>query len=232
MSRPRRSDGSLRKSWLIYPNAFFTWEIPPTFVLLVGDTRGFLTGWGMVGRTLPRISYYTTVSGNGHLADLALGRIAVDSVEQLHNYLNKVLSYEQIGWSGNDDWEKHAIFGAGDTGDDDSHEEAIINYLDPREYDPIASITTLAPRPSRPGMPTMREAPWGPIRDMEPTTDGCCSTQHTPSQKPDNEGIPSFSLFLLHRDFTSPGVLWGGVDSRSPRGHRVFRFHGLIRRSV
>jgi len=117
--------------------AYDTWPLPPTFVLFVGDTPD-IPHWVGIGADSPATDLnYTMLEGTDYLPDVEIGRISVTSPTELHNALAKTLSFEQIGWTGNDDWEKHATFMASSdnyTVSEGTHNYVISTYLQPLGY--------------------------------------------------------------------------------------------------
>jgi hypothetical protein len=80
-------------------NAYDTWTPPPSFVLLIGDAEfvpvfyrtthpyeGYKTGTDM---------YYSTVDGYDWFPDIYMGRISVDTPEEVEAVMNKVLNYQR-----------------------------------------------------------------------------------------------------------------------------------------
>lgn len=118
-------------------NAFDTWDIPPTFVLLVGDTPAMPHWTGQGVGTPPTDLNYALLAGTDYLPDLAIGRFSVTNPSELQNIVAKTLSFEQVGWTGNDDWEKHATFMASEdnyTVSEGTHNYVISTYLQPLGY--------------------------------------------------------------------------------------------------
>jgi hypothetical protein len=95
----------------IIQNAYDTWTIPPEFVLLLGDTDGnyALAGYYPDGTDHP----YSQLDGGDILADVAVGRIPADNDYQAAVMLNKVLFYEKIPYTANDDWYQQGCLVAG-----------------------------------------------------------------------------------------------------------------------
>ncbi len=95
----------------IIQNAYNTWEIPPEYVLLIGDTSGdyALPGWSPDGIDHP----YSQLDGTDILADVAVGRIPVDDAAQAVALFNKVLWYEKMPYTGNDQWYHQGCLVAG-----------------------------------------------------------------------------------------------------------------------
>lgn len=91
-------------------NAYNTWEIPPTFVLLVGDVSQIPNWTGTGNYNPPTDLYYGTVEGSDDFPDIYVSRISVTSTSQLSDVLDKILSYEQTAWSNGYDWAGRAFF--------------------------------------------------------------------------------------------------------------------------
>jgi hypothetical protein len=110
---------------------FQNWTTPPAYVVLVGDGHynfkssprydsptiympPFLNWVDPWQGEVDSANLLTTVVGNDPLPDVAIGRMPVNSVEQLSNIISKTISYEQ---SASQDWKKHVLFIADNTPD-------------------------------------------------------------------------------------------------------------------
>lgn len=117
--------------------AYNTWPIPPNFVLLIGDVD-VIPYWVGTGGSSPATDlYYATLEGGDLFADVGIGRFSPSNDANLANMINKTLEYEQVGWTGNDTWEKYAVFMASNdnwTVSEGTHEYVINNYLLPDGY--------------------------------------------------------------------------------------------------
>ena len=80
--------------------AYDTWEVPPEFVLLVGDTEQ-LPGYDSLTYT---DNYYSTVEGTDYLSDILVGRISADSGTQVSTQVAKILGYEKTPLVGDPNW--------------------------------------------------------------------------------------------------------------------------------
>ncbi len=115
-------------------NAYDNWPIPPNFVLLIGDTD-ILPYWPASGPGTDL--YYATLEGGDYFNDVGIGRLSPSNDANLANMINKTLDYEQVGWTGNDEWEKWAVFMASNdnwTVSEGTHNFVIENYLAPDGY--------------------------------------------------------------------------------------------------
>jgi hypothetical protein len=118
-------------------NAYDTWPIPPTYVLLIGDVATMPT-WTGIGADNPCTDLnYTMLEGTDYLPDLDLGRWSVTSATQLGNIIAKTMQYESVGWTGNSTWEKYCCFMASNDNysvSEGTHNFVISNYLQPDGY--------------------------------------------------------------------------------------------------
>ena len=74
-------------------NAYNTWEVPPDYVLIVGDEDQRIPDY-------PYGSYssdhqYSTVDGDDYYSDVLLARLSIDSMTELRVAMKKILRYEQ-----------------------------------------------------------------------------------------------------------------------------------------
>ncbi len=118
-------------------NAYDNWDIPPCFVQLIGDVN-VIPEWVGSGSGNPHTDlYYGTLEGGDAFADVGVGRFSPSTDVELANMINKTLQYEQVGWTGNDEWEKWAVFMASNdnyTVSEGTHNFVIDNYLAPDGY--------------------------------------------------------------------------------------------------
>ncbi len=96
-------------------NAYQTFDPPPEFVGLIGDTGGSYSiptyheswsGYGGEG-DLP----YSQLSGNDLLPEVLLGRISINNSTDLANVINKTIKYEKAAYMGSNWFEKTALVG-------------------------------------------------------------------------------------------------------------------------
>ncbi|MBN1657805.1 MAG: IPT/TIG domain-containing protein [Anaerolineae bacterium] len=116
-------------------DAYDTWTIPPSHVLLVGDTDT-MPGWNSVSAGEITDLYYATMDGSTDWhPDIGRGRFPVRSAAQTTIMVDKYLEY--AGLTGNEEWIKWASFLA--TCDqypvaEGTHNYAINNYTLPGGY--------------------------------------------------------------------------------------------------
>jgi hypothetical protein len=71
-------------------NAYHTWPDPPEYVILVGDVAQIPTNNGISCITDHK---YATVDGSDYFADLAIGRISVQTTTEAAHVITKTLNY-------------------------------------------------------------------------------------------------------------------------------------------
>lgn len=91
-------------------DAFHNWEVPPTYVLIVGDDGVFpkqnvsLDGW-----TFPNEDYFVEIDGNDYFPELMIGRFTNESDYGLQVMVNKFIKYEETPYTTSTDWFKKGI---------------------------------------------------------------------------------------------------------------------------
>ncbi len=117
--------------------AYTTWPVPPSYVLLVGDTNTVPT-WASVSAGEATDLYYATMDAAGTTdwhPDLGRGRFPVRSPEQTTIMVNKYLAY--AGLTGNEPWLNDVSFPAtcdNYTVAEGSHNYVINTHTLPGEY--------------------------------------------------------------------------------------------------
>ncbi|MDO9576264.1 MAG: C25 family cysteine peptidase [Candidatus Cloacimonadales bacterium] len=94
-------------------NAYDTWENPPEFVTFVGDASGsyniptyFETYSGYNGEG---DHPYSQLEGGDILADVILGRLSFNSINEFEVIIHKILHYEKTPYMGNTAWYNRAV---------------------------------------------------------------------------------------------------------------------------
>ncbi|MBU0999589.1 hypothetical protein KKG24_04825, partial [Patescibacteria group bacterium] len=95
-------------------NAYHTWELPPTYVLLVGDVETVPTHYGLPhsfygGEKVATDHYYSTVDGNDYFSDVFVGRLSVKSSSELNVIVDKIIKYEKTPYIDGTDWYRKAM---------------------------------------------------------------------------------------------------------------------------
>jgi len=112
-------------------NAYENWEIPPTYVLFVGDVGFIPTFTGSHSGTATDL-YYVKMDAD-YFADIGRGRLSAINSTEAGYMVNKLLYYENP--TSNDlDWMKKACFIASSDADliaEWTHRYVIQNYTDP-----------------------------------------------------------------------------------------------------
>ncbi|MBM3307591.1 MAG: hypothetical protein FJY74_04645 [Candidatus Eisenbacteria bacterium] len=91
-------------------NAYDTWEIPPEYVLLVGDTEVVPAYYSETWTD----DYYATLEGADYFVDVMVGRLSADTQSQCATLVAKVLSYERNPVQGNPQWPASALLTVAD----------------------------------------------------------------------------------------------------------------------
>jgi len=78
-------------------NAYYNWTLPPTYLLLVGDSQYVPTHYGVLNCDLTHTAtdhYYACMSENDYFPDIFVGRLSVENVTELNNILDKLIDYK------------------------------------------------------------------------------------------------------------------------------------------
>jgi hypothetical protein len=108
---PLSSIGSTTTAIKAYiQQAYDSWSIPPSYVLLVGDTNTLPTWTGPIIGTSTDL-YYATMDGSSDWhPDIGRGRFPVRSIAQVDAMVNKYLAFADL--DGTESWVKKASFPA------------------------------------------------------------------------------------------------------------------------
>ena len=93
--------------------AYDTWEYPPTFLLLVGDSE-HIPPFTVGGITTDL--YYTTMSPGDYFPDIQIGRLAVGDSSDLAAAVEKIVTHERGLWENDDGWTRRGYFMASNDG--------------------------------------------------------------------------------------------------------------------
>ncbi len=111
-------------------NAYNTWSVPPTYVLLIGDidngTNTMPAFTGTSSNTATDL-YYGTVDGSDWVPDLFVGRLPARTTAQLATMISNLTAYNNL--TGSESWVKKAAFLASNDSTYWSFAEATQNYV-------------------------------------------------------------------------------------------------------
>jgi len=116
-------------------DAYDTWTIPPTYVLLVGDTGQVPTYPGTTGPGAADL-YFVTVDGSDFIPDIFIGRFPGSTELEIEAMVEKTVYYQEASFP-SDDWiKKGAFIASSDHGQlaEETHNYVIDNFLDPNGY--------------------------------------------------------------------------------------------------
>ena len=116
-------------------DAYDNWTVPPTYVLLVGDTVQIPTYTGSSSFSAADL-YYVTMNPEDYFPDIFIGRFPASQESHVTAMVNKTVYYEQ-GSFPSGDWIKKAVFMASDDHyyvTEETHNYVIDHYLDPNGY--------------------------------------------------------------------------------------------------
>jgi len=116
-------------------DAYNNWDVPPSFVLLVGDTGQIPTWTGSDTGTCTDL-YYVTMNGDDYFADIFIGRFPAATEAQVTAMVDKTMYYEAGNFPSND-WIKKAVFMASNDNypvSEGTHNYVIDTYLNPAGY--------------------------------------------------------------------------------------------------
>ncbi len=125
-------------------NAYYNWENPPAYVLLVGegDTSGVASAYiqpysgryPLEGHTAKATDlYYSTVDGSDLFPDIGIGRLSVKISNEAGNIVDKILSFEKLE-NLQTDWLSRATFIASSENHnltEGTHNEMALTYFEP-----------------------------------------------------------------------------------------------------
>jgi hypothetical protein len=95
-------------------NAYDTWDTPPEYLLLVGDTEVLPA----LADTFASDNHYVTTEGDDILPDILVGRFSVDFISQCENMVAKTVFYERTPYEDDPNWPASASLCQRDDGDD------------------------------------------------------------------------------------------------------------------
>ena len=106
-------DNASIREWL--RTAYATWDVPPEYVLLVGDVDD-IPSWSISEDVTDHP--YTLMDDDDFLPDLMLGRMPVETAYQAQTVINKSVGYEQSPYRDDADWFRRQLMVAGNYSSD------------------------------------------------------------------------------------------------------------------
>ena len=95
-------------------NAYTTWEVPPTHVLLVGDAGIAPIKLITYDYTFAYDDYFVEVEGNDYFPEMMIGRFTNETDYRLQVMINKFMGYEKTPYVQSTDWFKKGLVCAND----------------------------------------------------------------------------------------------------------------------
>jgi hypothetical protein len=88
-------------------DAYYTWEYPPTYVLIVGDDGVFPKKIVTYpDYSFPNEDYFVEIDGNDYFPEMMIGRFTNDGDYRMQVMINKFLLYEKYPYTVNTSWFK------------------------------------------------------------------------------------------------------------------------------
>jgi hypothetical protein len=115
--------------------AYYNWETPPSYVLLVGDTEYIPTFTGSETGTASDL-YYATINPEDYFPDIFIGRFPASQESHVTAMVDKTLTFEQINISTDDFITKIAFMASDDhyLVTEETHNNVIETYLSSNYY--------------------------------------------------------------------------------------------------
>jgi len=90
-------------------DAYYNWEHPPTYVLIIGDDGIFPKKIVDYGYSFPNEDYFVEIDGNDHFPEMMIGRFTNQNDYRLQVMVNKFIMYEKYPYTGDTAWFKKGI---------------------------------------------------------------------------------------------------------------------------
>lgn len=101
------------RTWL--REAYATWDVPPEYVLIVGDVED-IPSWSLSENVTDYP--YSLMDDGDLLPDLMLGRLPVETVYEAMTVINKTVAFEKTPWRDDEGWFTRQLMVAGNYGSD------------------------------------------------------------------------------------------------------------------
>jgi hypothetical protein len=90
-------------------NAYTTWEVPPTHVLLVGDAGIAPVKYITYDYTFVYDNYFVEVEGNDYLPEMMIGRFTNQGDYRMQVLISKFIGYEKLPYVQDTEWFKKGL---------------------------------------------------------------------------------------------------------------------------
>jgi hypothetical protein len=122
-------------------DAYFEWDVPPEYVLLAGDSELIPVHEGLT----PTDNFYAAVDGADYLADVLIGRMPAETVEQCAYLVAKAVAYERADVPVAAHWPASGALFLHEDGDNSDHvyyenTESVRALMDSAGFAPIDTL--------------------------------------------------------------------------------------------
>jgi len=90
-------------------DAYYNWDNPPTYVLIVGDDGVFPKKIVDYGYSFPNEDFFVEIEGNDYFPEMMIGRLTNQGDYRLQVLINKFMLYEKEPYTDETDWFKKGI---------------------------------------------------------------------------------------------------------------------------
>ena len=90
-------------------DAYHNWEVPPTYVLIVGDNGVFPHKIVNYDYSFPSEDFFVEIDGNDYFPEMMIGRFTNESDYTMQVMINKFIKYEKTPYTASTDWFKKGI---------------------------------------------------------------------------------------------------------------------------
>ena len=90
-------------------DAYYNWEYPPTYVLIVGDDGVFPKKIVNYGYSFPNEDFFVEIEGKDYFPEMMIGRFTNQGDYRLQVMVNKFISYEKYPYVADTSWFKKGI---------------------------------------------------------------------------------------------------------------------------
>ena len=87
-------------------DAYYNWDIPPTYVLIVGDDGVFPKKIVSYDYSFPNEDFFVEIEGDDHFPEMMIGRFTNQGDYRMQVMINKFMLYEKTPYIADTDWYK------------------------------------------------------------------------------------------------------------------------------